>query len=488
MKHGATSFLALLFVLFMLAGAGSAQVKPAQRTERFQAFVIMNERLSGPILGELSNYGTITHVIPRIQAVGLLTDASGLDAIRGLRFVRLADRDLPRWGTTFEGGMNTWHLDQIDVTDFGLASPPRTVPQDGTGVTVAVLDSGLVKNWRDFFDPASIRTDLARAFSGGGAAAVGAAPSPPNQWERDTSGHGTMVTSVVLGFSLGATGVNGVAPGAGVVPVKVLNNNVFGWSVMIAAGISYIAGLKDAGILGPTVINLSLGGPSLSPVEQAAIEDALGEGVVIVAGAGNSGEEGMDFPAAFGPVISAAASGWTGEWGLLESPSTCSDTSWWRSQDVSDPSDPNEVYITDFSGRQTEEQDLDVAAPGSWIVGPFPGAGPNLSGNPQVPVSLPPPSSPGTFFFVAGTSFSSPNVAGTVALMLEKNPTLGGNSGPDIAAEAESILEATALPIPPAERTVCEPFASPASLSFGADSTGAGLLQADAALLATPAP
>ncbi len=72
---------------------------------------------------------------------------------------------------------------------------------------------------------------------------------------------------------------------------------------------------------------------------------------------------GMGYPGAYAPVISVAASGWTGEW--------LGGSSWWYSGNVADPTNPDDFYITDFSSRALSGQDLDVAAPGSWVVGPY---------------------------------------------------------------------------------------------------------------------
>jgi subtilisin family serine protease len=247
-----------------------------------------------------------------------------------------------------------------------------------------------------------------------------------------------------------------VAPLSTVIPVKVLNQNGRGWSSVIARGITYIADLK-AGALAdhPMVINLSLGGPELDAVEKVAIDYAISKGVIIVAAAGNGGTSGMHYPGAYAPVVSVAASGWLGEWYPGSS-------SWWYALNVADPTDPDHFYIADFSSRALPGQDLDVAAPGSWVVGPY-----------QVN------SGQTSYYFLGGTSMASPHVAGIVALMAQKYPAL-------TAALAEGIIEDSALALPPGSLLVNQPAGPPILFSWGADATGAGLATAEAALSATP--
>ena len=99
---------------------------------------------------------------------------------------------------------------------------------------------------------------------------MGNVSEQPNKWEHDQNSHGTHVTSTILGYNLSGTPVNGVAPMATVIPVKVLNQNGSGWSSVIARGITYVADLKAGPLAGsPVVINMSLGGSEL---------DAAGEG------------------------------------------------------------------------------------------------------------------------------------------------------------------------------------------------------------------
>jgi len=426
--------------------------------------VLANRPLTGALLADLGTHGTVRDVLLEINAVTMRVAASELSVIRNLPYVAAAGPDAERQGSPvdtvsagdFAGGLNTWDLDAVDVTDFGKG---RTVAQDGSGVYVAVLDTGLLDSWRQYFPEQRIATQYARCFQGGGND-EGGISEPPNCWEHDTNSHGTHVTSTVIGYSLRGTPVNGVAPRATVIPVKVLKNAGFGWSSQIAAGIVYVAELK-AGPLAdsPVVINMSLGGPRLDPVEQAAIDYANAQGVIVVAAAGNAGEAGMGFPGAYGPVISAAASGWVGEWRPGSDGNTAN---WWFADDVRDRTRAADFYITDFSSREKPGQDLDVAAPGSWVVGPF-----------QLQ------SGQTSYFFLGGTSMASPHVAGIAALMAQKNASL-------TSADVEAILEATAVPLRAGCRTVAQPSGPAQEICWGVDATGAGLATAGAALAATP--
>jgi subtilisin family serine protease len=196
---------------------------------------------------------------------------------------------------------------------------------------------------------------------------------------------------------------------------------------------------------------MSLGGAVLDAVEKAAIDYALSKGVVVVASAGNEGKAGMGYPGAYEPVISVAASGWKNEF-------TTSD--WWNAQDVADPTVVGQHYITDFSSRPLPGQDLDVAAPGSWVVGPW-----QLN------------SGATNFFFIGGTSQASPHVAGIAALLLQKKSSL---TYVDITA----ILKETTTELPPScVETVIDPNTDqPVTICWEAGASGNGLVNAQKAL------
>jgi hypothetical protein len=427
--------------------------------------VLFKSGITQQNLNDLGRFGTVLDTTPVIKLVTMRSTASQLPAIRALSYVAAANPDAERKGspldtvaaTNFANGLSTWDMDAVNVTaNPGFSG--RAVSYDGTGVYVAVLDTGLLDSWRQYFPEQRIATQYAKSFRGGGGE-TGNVSEPPNMWEHDQNSHGTHVTSTILGYNLLGTPVNGVAPKSTVIPVKVLGQSGSGWSSVVARGIAYIGELKAGPLAGSSVvINMSLGGSTLDAAEKAAMDYAISKGVIIVASAGNEGNAGMGYPGAYAPVISVAASGWTGQW--LAGPDG-NPNNWWNADDVADPTNVAHFYIADFSSREKAGQQLDVTAPGSWIVGPYQINSGQLS-----------------YFYLSGTSMSSPHVAGVVALMCQKKPSLN-------AAAAEKILKASAIALPAGSRTVALPGGATEVQSWGSDATGAGLVTADAALKAT---
>ena len=427
--------------------------------------VVFNTDVTDALLADLGRHGTVRDVVYEIKAVTLQARVSELDVIRALPYVAAANPDAEIKGvpvdtvaaTNFLNGVNTWDQDAVNVTNL-QAGPDRTIGFDGNGVYVAVLDTGLLYSWQQYFPQERIAEEFAIAFGGGGGT-QGTVSTQPNKWQQDTNSHGTHVTSTILGYSLNGVAVNGTAPMATVIPVKVLNQNGSGHNSVVARGIVYVANLKANGDLGssPVVINMSLGDSVPDAMIEAAIDYAIAQGVIVVASAGNAGEAGMGWPGAYPQVISVAASGWIGEW------APPGNNSWWNNRDVPDPTNPADYYITDFSSREHAGQDLDVAAPGSWVVGPYQTQQGKTS-----------------YFFLGGTSMASPHVAGIAALMLQKNSSL-------TQTQVETILETSAVPLAAGCRNVLTPFGpNPEQFCWGADATGSGLATADAALAATP--
>jgi len=447
-------FIVLFILVFALPLVG---VDATQAASKYTAVnVVLSTDITPQILSTLGKYGKVLDKLVEIDSLTMKALTSKISTIEALPFVVAVSPDAVRNGSPvdtvpvadFSDGLSTWDMDAINVTDFGFNN--RQVAYDGSGVYVAVLDTGLLDSWRQYFPEERIAEEYAIAFGGGGGE-VGTVSTQPNKWEHDQNSHGTHVTSTILGYSMRGTPINGVAPMATVIPVKVLNQNGSGWSSVVARGITYVADLKaEGGPLEnyPVVINMSLGGSALDAMEQAAIDYAIDVGVIIVASAGNNGPYGMGYPGAYAPVISVAASGWVGEW---------LSGSWWTSN-VPDPTNVEDYYITDFSSRALAGQDLDVAAPGSWTVGPY-----QLNSG-QI-----------SYYYLGGTSMASPHVAGIVALMAQKDPAL-------YAAEVEMILEDSAIPLPAGSRDIFDPNYGPITISWGDDAAGSGLATADGAL------
>jgi subtilisin family serine protease len=477
-NRGCVRFFNLLFAGSILILALTL-VSPANaQGEMIGINVLLNQPPNESILQDLGTHGQVLDVISQINGVTLRAQSSELSTIQTLPYVAGADPDAQVYEQSdFSAGTNYWNLDAVNVTDFG-ATPPRVVGYDGDGVYVGVIDTGLPFNWREYFPEERIAVEFARGFGGGGGNR-GTVSSQPETWERDPSSHGLAVTSVILGFRYNLVDpplpmtFNGVAPKATVIPI-----NRGPWNSTAARAYVYLTDLKVDGHLGnsPLVINQS-GSTPANDLMRAAIDYAIAHGVVVVAAAGNSGTNGMSFPARYAPVISAGATGWVGEF-PPEDPTLIQ----WILNDVAE-GDPLQHFIAPFSAWELPGQDLDVLAPGAFV--PVPGSF-GVVGIVD-------------YTFGGGTSLASPHVAGIAALMLQKNPGL-------TAAEIEQILENTALSLPPGCRNVRVAESGPghrwsfrfldlvnislfnATVCWNASPAGHGLVQADAALAATPLP
>lgn len=165
----------------------------------------------------------------------------------------------------------------------------RTGPVRGRGVRVAVVDTGIDDTHPDFRDASGAsRVVLGPCFAKGA------------RTSRDDHNHGTHVAGI-LGASDNAIGVVGVAPECTPVAVKVLNRKGSGYDSAIIAGIDWAAAN------GCQVINLSLGGTTDNPLLREACDRAAAAGVLVVSGAGNSGDATPSYPGAYASVVCVAA-------------------------------------------------------------------------------------------------------------------------------------------------------------------------------------
>jgi serine protease len=163
----------------------------------------------------------------------------------------------------------------------------------GTGITVAVIDSGVdrtafeLNSVGQVLDGCDWVTSSTNVCTGTGV--------------NDENGHGTHVAGIIAAKSDGL-GVTGVAPGVTILPLRVLDANGSGYLSDVAAAIDY-AVLQNA-----KVINMSLGGTADFSLIRQAVTRAATAGVTVVAAAGNSGPDAVpSYPAAYPEVIAVAA-------------------------------------------------------------------------------------------------------------------------------------------------------------------------------------
>ncbi|HUG54361.1 MAG TPA: S8 family peptidase [Vicinamibacteria bacterium] len=307
----------------------------------------------------------------------------------------------------------------LDVARQAAAAPPAYAPESllkGAGVTVAVVDSGVAYHPDlqnlvasvDFVGSSSSGSSLEGSSLFEGDVLLSEVPTV----SLDPYGHGTHVAGIVAGNGSQSAEAahSGVAPQAGLVSVRVLDAFGSGSTSDVLAGLDWILANKDQ--YGIRVVNISLGH---AVYEAAAVDplvyavDALWDaGVVVVCSAGNAGRGG------YGTISSPCNSRKVITVGAVNDRGTA---------------DPSDDMVTTYSSRGPTAIDRvakpDILAPGNRIVAAR-SAGSYLDELfPERRVAGD-PSHPAVQFYVemSGTSMASPMVAGTVALMLEHDPTL----------------------------------------------------------------
>jgi type VII secretion-associated serine protease mycosin len=171
--------------------------------------------------------------------------------------------------------LTQWHLSFLRVDAANAIN-------EGQGVIVAVVDSGV-----DAENP-----DLKGSVLSG-ADFVSPALSPDGRVDGD--GHGTGMAGLIAAHGQ----VRGVAPRASILPIRVLDDTGTTTQASIGRAIDYAV---DQGAM---VINVSIGGDIGGPNEEAAVERAIANNVVVVAGAGNTteGSTAVGYPAAVPGVV-----------------------------------------------------------------------------------------------------------------------------------------------------------------------------------------
>lgn len=161
--------------------------------------------------------------------------------------------------TTRSLDTRAWGVDRIDQRARAFDGAFRNA-RNGQGVTAYVVDTG-VSPHNEF--GARLKSGFSAVNDGNGT--------------RDCHGHGTHVAGTTAGQTLG------VAAGAHIVPVRVMDCRGSGSSTQVLAGLDWIAAHGTR----PGVVNMSLGGPAFTSLDAAA-QRLVSAGFTVVAAAGNS--------------------------------------------------------------------------------------------------------------------------------------------------------------------------------------------------------
>lgn len=229
-------------------------------------------------------------------------------------------------------------------------------------VIVAVIDQGIDVNHPD------LKGRILPGYN---------AVNPMNQGTPDF--HGTHVAGIIAANKNNGIGGYGVNPNAKILPIDVFDRQWIASDYAIAQGILY------AVEKGAKVINMSLGGPMPSPIIEEALKKAAEKNVVVIAAAGNTGDNTLNYPAAYEGVISVGSIN-------------------------------NEKKLSDFSTYGTS---VDLVAPGE-----------------EVYSTIYEYEKKSSYRKLSGTSMASPMVAGVASLLLSKYPKL-------TPLQVEYILEHT---------------------------------------------
>jgi subtilisin len=278
-------------------------------------------------------------------------------------------------------------IQPADVEMFGKENIPHGIKRihaDTGGeyhVSVAIIDTGVDADHHDL-----------NVIKGINFINIG-------QPQKDDNGHGTHVAGTVAAINNGE-GVVGVAPGASIIALKVLDSQGSGWMSDIIAAVDWVTEHADE----VDVVNMSLGAFGSSELMHEAIKRSVDKGVVYVVAAGNNSMDIFGYskdyftgdnyyPAAYPEVMTISAmadtDGIKGGFGPKSSYGDQDDTLAWFSN-YSSAVHPNNPVYSPGAG-------IDLAAPGVDILSTYPG---------------------NKLMKMSGTSMAAPHVAGAVARII----------------------------------------------------------------------
>ena len=338
-----------------LLPATAAAAAPEQRTA---VIVTLGEGAAAPAaVADLARGlgGSVGHVYTdALRGFSVSLPTAAVPALRALPGVAAVELDGVVRAVGTQAPTPSYGLDRVDQRALPLSSS-FTYGATGAGVRAYVVDTGILLGHQDFGGRAVTGFD---AVTTGGSA-------------NDCNGHGTHVAGTVGGSRFG------VAKGATLVAVRVLDCGGSGATSGVIAGVDWVA--RDHAAGAPAVANMSLGGGASTALD-SAVKGAIADGVSFAVAAGNDG--------GFAGELTGAANACNGSPSRVPAALTVGAT---------DAADNKASYSSRGSC-------LDLFAPGSNIVSAW-------------------HTSPSATNTISGTSMATPHVAGVAAQFLQTVPS-----------------------------------------------------------------
>jgi serine protease AprX len=397
------SFLLSLCPLAFAGPKQSIDLPTANSTAPVEVIVQFKTPPTMDDLKQLGSYGQVKKSFISINAVQVIVSPgvlAGLEANPNVRYI----------------SPNRTQRSFLDITTASVSAGfAWQYGWDGTGVGVAVIDSGVASN-----------VDL--MASGGIASRVVYSESfVAGQTAADAYGHGTHVAGIVGSSGKSSSGAGftrtfkGVAPNANLINLRVLDQNGGGREADVIAAIQRAIDLKSAYNI--RVINLSLGRPvfesyTLDPLCQA-VEAAWRAGIVVVVAAGNYGRDTSPHTKGYGTIASPGNDPYVITVGAMNAKGTT-----WTTDDT----------IASYSSRGPTLVDHivkpDLVAPGNRVISLLAPGCTLAASYPKLLVAnalyetLGAGGKSGDYFELSGTSMAAPVVSGAAALLIQKQPSL----------------------------------------------------------------